>query len=213
MIVGCVPPRSTARNGGAGSPMTGAGQPPLRPTDSIVKQPRNPSSTLILRSRAAACKGEGAASRRTRPDHLRLLPIAVQRTASLAPGPRPSRRPASLFELCRPPQGEGQRLSSRLVQGPDARHRPVLTPAPGLAGLPVPHLPEERAERQGVSPRPRRPLRMRAARVRHTGGGPTQPALISWAEPKPRTQILACVPHANGLCGLLHVPGASLTLT
>ena len=28
-----------------------------------------------------------------------------------------------------------------------------------------------------------------------------------WAEPGRRKQIFACVPHANGLCGLLHVPG------
>ena len=39
----------------------------------------------------------------------------------------------------------------------DTRHRPVFRPAPGLAGYPVPHLPKGRAERQGVSPRPRRP--------------------------------------------------------
>src|SRR5262245_3895553 len=30
---------------------------------------------------------------------------------------------------------------------------------------------------------------------------------------KPRKRLNARVPHANGLCGLLHVPGASLTLT
>ena len=38
----------------------------------------------------------------------------------------------------------------------DARHRPVFCPAPGLAGRPVPFPPKGRAERQGVSPRPRR---------------------------------------------------------
>ena len=61
---------------------------------------------------------------------------------------------------------------------PDARHRPVFRPAPGLAGYPVPRLPEGRAERQGVSPRPRRPHGLdagtRLPRVRHTGSGPAQ---------------------------------------
>ncbi len=48
-------------------------------------------------------------------------------------------------------------VSFSACSAPDARHRPVFGPAPGHAGLPVPSSPKGRAERQGVSPRPRRP--------------------------------------------------------
>jgi hypothetical protein len=41
---------------------------------SLVKQPRAPASTLILRSLAVARKGEGAASRRMQADDLPLAP-------------------------------------------------------------------------------------------------------------------------------------------
>ena len=52
------------------------------------------------------------------------------------------------------------RLLRVRIGGPDTRHRPVFCPAPGLAGLET-QMPSSfplkgRAERQGVSPRPRR---------------------------------------------------------
>ena len=56
--------------------------------------------------------------------------------------------------------------------------------------------PKGRAERQGVSPRPRRHVPEHMA-----------PCAESTRQTQPRKQHYACVPHANGLCGLLHVPG------
>ena len=53
-----------------------------------------------------------------------------------------------------------------------------------------------RAERQGVSPRPRRHVRAH---------GSVCPK--STRQTQPRKRLNARVPHANGLCGLLHVPG------
>ena len=44
----------------------------------------------------------------------------------------------------------GCRCAHPGYRSPDARHRPVFCPAPGLAGRPVPFSPEGRAERQGV---------------------------------------------------------------
>jgi hypothetical protein len=53
-----------------------------------------------------------------------------------------------------------------------------------------------RAERQGVSPRPRR-------HVLKAHGSVCE----STRQTQPRKRLNARVPHANGLCGLLHVPG------
>ena len=45
------------------------------------------------------------------------------------------------------------------------RHRPVSRPAQGTPVILVPHFPKGRAERQGVSPRPRRHVRTHGLRV------------------------------------------------
>src|SRR5262245_59546599 len=89
------------------------------------------------------------------------------------------------------------------MRATDMRHRPAFCPAPGLAGLLLSSLPERACGTTG----------------RFTA--PAAPCANTWPpcaegtrqKQKPRTQIVACVPHADGLCGLLHVPGASLALT
>ena len=43
-------------------------------------------------------------------------------------------------------------------------------------------------------------------RVRHTSGGPARRARVVKAEPGPRKQPFACVPHADGFVGLLRCP-------
>ena len=119
------------------------------------------------------------------------------------------------------------RISLRSIRAtvPGARHHPVFTPAPGFAGRLLPS-----GSRRGVrndwakhrargarmkglrqtchsssrmpslSPR----LGMRAPicrfRNRHTG-------MVRREPNRPRNTGVACVPHAHGFCGLLHVPG------
>ena len=88
-------------------------------------------------------------------------------------------------------------LRSSGLRSPDARHRPVFCPAPGLAGRPVPF------PRRGVR-NDRAFHRARGAMCREAHGNRV---LRSTRQTQPRKQQYACVPHANGLCGLLHVPG------
>ena len=85
-------------------------------------------------------------------------------------------------------------------QTANARHRPVFTPAPGLAGHSCSVFPKGRAERLGETPRPRRP-RVSAGipYAKHTGKVRREPD-------RPQNTGVACVPHANGFFGLLHVP-------
>ena len=57
-----------------------------------------------------------------------------------------------------------------------------------------------------------RPLARRASRTpfesqRHTGSGSACASEVATAEPGPRKQPFACVPHADGFVGLLDVPG------
>ena len=79
-----------------------------------------------------------------------------------------------------PYKGEGQGMSSRLVQSPDARHRPVFRPAPGLAGYPVPHLPQGACGTTGRFTAPAAPAWFGCGqpacrfRKRHPGSGPAQ---------------------------------------
>ena len=80
--------------------------------------------------------------------------------------------PASLFRAT-----PGMRIRT-----PDARHRPVFRPAPGLAGLPVPHLP-----RRGVR-NDRAFHRARGARIVLDAGSPHAvfAAHGQWPSPTPK---------------------------
>ena len=69
---------------------------------------------------------------------------------------------------------------------PDARHRPVLRPATGHAGLPVPCSLVGACGTTGRFTAPAAPALLRASRMplaRHTGSGPAPAPLIAWAEP------------------------------
>ena len=94
--------------------------------------------------------------------------------------------PASLF---RATPGTATDLQAHIIA-------PCLVRPQGLPVFLFLNLPEGRAERQGVSPRPRRHVRAH---------GSVCPK--STRQTQPRTRLNARVPHANGLCGLLHVPG------
>ena len=177
---------------------------------------------LILRSRAAARKGEAWRLEGRGPDVF-ACSIAVRRTASLRSpiadskngvaslaysrskngvarspmGASPFETPRSALRASRAPQGEGQGMSSRLVQSQTCIITPRTCPARGSpASFRLP-CPKGRAERQGVSPRPRR----------HVPRSTWQPCAESTRQTQPRKRLNARVPHANGLCGLLHVPG------
>jgi hypothetical protein len=97
---------------------------------------------------------------------------------------------------------------------PDMRHRPSCRPARAAGRFFSCRLPQTlkegvRNDRAFHRARGARMVWMRAARMplaRHTGGGPASAAKIAKSRTGPRKQIVACVPHANGLCGLLHVP-------
>ena len=56
-------------------------------------------------------------------------------------------------------RGVPSRISLSLIRAtnPDMRHRPSFISGSGFAGHSCSFFPEGRAERQGVSPRPRRP--------------------------------------------------------
>ncbi len=157
---------------------------------SVVKQPRLRSSSYAGHARFLRS-----------PDEAQRNPGADSRTN---PGLRHSRCKASAFlstaaegRLCHP--GYRRASSPRVSSGPRACRSSCSL------------LPEGRAERQGVSPRPRRPHVLAcgqpARRFRGTRAVAQPNAEDRWAEPGRRTQIFACVPHADGFCGLLHVPG------
>jgi hypothetical protein len=94
-----------------------------------------------------------------------------------------------------------------------APSRPVFTSATGQAVLPVPSSPKGRCGTHGKRPLPRPPasqagipqaIRKSTAHGRWPGFNERE---VVQAEPGPRTQPFACVPHADGFVGLLDVPG------
>ena len=84
-----------------------------------------------------------------------------------------------------------------------ARHRPVFTPAPGLAGLPLSSVfPKGRAERLGETPRPRRPqVSAGIPHAKHTGKVRREPD-------RPQNTGVACVPHAMDFAACCMRPGS-----
>ena len=95
-------------------------------------------------------------------------------------------------------------------QTANVTHRPVFTPAPGLAGLLLSSGSQGACGTTGRKPRPRRPhccgqpyAFRHTAPVRLSAHGQVQ--LISEPD-RPQNTGVACVPHANGFFGLLHVP-------
>jgi hypothetical protein len=99
----------------------------------------------------------------------------------------------------------------------DARHRPVSRPATGSAGIPCFRCPRgvRNAGRFTAPAAPGVPTRNRHTR-RPAPFGTGQPLLVkATAGPpsfspqkiaRPGSRYFACVPHADGFCGLLHVP-------
>jgi len=77
---------------------------------------------------------------------------------------------------------------------PDARHRPVSRPAPGHAGHSCSFFPEGTCGTTGRFTAPAAPCASTWPPCAFAHGNNKQP----------RTQIVACVPHANGFFGLLH---------
>ena len=98
-------------------------------------------------------------------------------------------------------------------RSPDARHRPVFSPAPGRAGLPCSFFPQGACGTTGVSPRPRRHVRTHGLRVRkHTA---TTNSLGRRSSPAFRTRMdfsaccitdreLSLAPTPPGPCELSH---------
>ena len=80
---------------------------------------------------------------------------------------------------------------------PDMRHRPVCCPAPGPAGRPCSFFPEGACGTTGRFTAPAAPC----------AGAHGSVCPKSTRQTQPRKQLNARVPHANGLCGLLHAPG------
>ena len=106
----------------------------------------------------------------------------------------------------------------------DARNRSPTRSGAGKAGLLVPHLPRRGVRNAGrftAPAAPGVPTRNRHTRhpvLRSTGqpllvranGRATSDFRLSKAA-RPGSRYCACVPHADGLCGLLHVPGRAAT--
>ena len=95
-----------------------------------------------------------------------------------------------------------------------AKSSPCLNPATGQAATSC-SVVLPRKERCGTrwqkAASATRPVASRAARTpfesqRHTSGGSARRARVVKAEPGPRKQPFACVPHADGFVGLLRCP-------
>ena len=89
----------------------------------------------------------------------------------------------------------------------------MLISATGQAVISVPCSTKERAERVGKRPLSRPPASQAGIPhavgkgQRYTGNGSAFASEVAQAEPGPRKQPFACVPHADGFVGLLDVPG------
>ena len=91
-------------------------------------------------------------------------------------------------------------------------NRPVFSSATGQAVIPVPFLPEGSVRNALAKGRFRDPPGSQPSSPppfesqRRTSGGPAFASEVAPAEPGPRKQPFACVPHADGFVGLLRCP-------
>ena len=155
--------------------------------DSIVKQP--PASVSHLRAIARQAR----ATPGTHAFFVARMERSEIRDSSrrVSPGFRHSRCVASAFFK------NGGLKAAYAIRATGVQTRviaPRLVRPQGAPVFSVPFSRKGRAERQGVSPRPRRHVRAHGIRVLWAHGNNKQP----------RTQIVARVPHANGFFGLLH---------
>ena len=95
----------------------------------------------------------------------------------------------------------------------DALHRPVFTSATGQAVIPCSFCSKGACGTRWLKGRFRDPPASQASSPlpfesqRRTSNGPAFASEVAQAEPGPRKQPFACVPHADGFVGLLDVPG------